>query len=104
MSENNWAEKLREEFHWSNDEPDPEQVVEEARKRNIESAEHLIERMKDAGGVPDNISETIEETLSEQGREDLLEILKDEGGTGYMRWSWYRNYRDSFLGGPSNKK
>jgi len=97
----NWVGRLEREFEWSDSEPGPEQVVEEAKKRDIDSIEHLIDRMVDANEVPNNISEIIEDRLSEDQIEDVLENLSGGVTTGYMRWKWYREYRDSFLGNPS---
>jgi len=100
----NWVERLEKEFQWSDSEPGPERVVEEAKKKGIDSVEHLIDRMEDANEVPENISKIVEDHLPEDQTEGVLDNLSGESTTGYMIWKWYRGYRDSFLGNPSDKE
>ena len=105
MGENrNWVERLEEEFQWSDSEPGPERVVEEARKRGIDSVEFLIDRMEEANEVSNTISKIIEERLPEDQTEGVLDNLSGGSTTGYMRWKWYIKFQDSFVRNPSDKE
>jgi len=64
-----WKEELSEKYTWSNNQPGPKDVVEEAKEYDFESISTLISKMEDA---PSNCS------------------------TGFEKWKWFRNYGRAF--------
>lgn len=113
MCETEWVQELSKRYNWPDDQPGPEQVVKEAKKRGIDSLDVLIDKMEDspAASLEEKFKrqskqreQMLEEILSKEEKEELIGEFDANIVNGYMRWKWYRNLRDAFLGSPCDEE